>query len=194
MTLARTNDWAVIIRADLQDAVNGLISAGQHLIEAKAELNRDGNGHGRWLPLLEAVGLHPRVAQQLMSVGANSAITNTNNYSHLPRAEASLYQLSRVPAEIVEAGIATGELHPKMTTKEVKQYIAPHLPARQRPAPPPPQPDPRDKALNEALVINHLNGVLGALTSGEAVKDYSTRAKELIAQSLREALEALGES
>lgn len=93
------SEWADIIKSDLTRAVDGIVSAGQHLIAAKADVR-----HGEWLPMLKQIGINARQAQGLMSIGENLALSNASNSSHLPSALESLYELSRLPAERIEHG------------------------------------------------------------------------------------------
>jgi hypothetical protein len=50
--MTTTENWRQIIAADLAAAAGGIIAAGQHLQEAKAEVE-----HGDWLPLLKSLRL-----------------------------------------------------------------------------------------------------------------------------------------
>jgi Protein of unknown function (DUF3102) len=69
------DEWARIITGDLTRAVEGIIAAGRHLQEAKAEVD-----HGDWLPLLERLKIGERTAQMLMKVAANEALADPNHW------------------------------------------------------------------------------------------------------------------
>lgn len=106
------DEWADVIWADLNRAVDGIVSAGRNLIKAKADLGP--GGHGKWLPMLKHIGISERSAQELMSIGRNPAI-NARSCADLPTAARALYELSRLPAEDIEAGIDAGDITPHMT-------------------------------------------------------------------------------
>src|SRR5690625_4403440 len=85
--IVRTHtEWAEVIKDDLGRAVEGIVSAGKHLIAAKADVE-----HGEWLPMLKEIGINERVARRLMSIGQNRAISNRTNWSDFPGAMAALY-------------------------------------------------------------------------------------------------------
>jgi hypothetical protein len=69
------DEWARIIAEDLTRAVAGVIAAGRHLQEAKAEVE-----HGDWLPLLERLKIGERTAQMLMRIAANEALADPNHW------------------------------------------------------------------------------------------------------------------
>ena len=85
-------------------------SAGRNLIAAKADV-----GHGEWLPMLKEIGINDQVARQLMSIGGNPALSNPSNCLDLPTAARALYELSRLDPEVIEEGIANGDVTPAYT-------------------------------------------------------------------------------
>lgn len=109
------DEWAKVIRDDLDIANEGLISAGRHLIEAKRDV-----GHGNWLPLLEQIGIHERAAQRLMQIGSNEALTNPTNLSGLPSALSALVELAGVEPEDLQEAIESGDVTPQTTAKDAK--------------------------------------------------------------------------
>ena len=126
MTLALVRDetpepveqWATRIRSHLTKAVEGIVAAGRDLIEAKAEV-----GHGNWLPLLEQIGISKQVAARWMSIGRNPVLSKVPNSVLLPRSTDALYELSRAGPEVIEAGIASGQINPSMTIKQAKALV-----------------------------------------------------------------------
>lgn len=106
-------EWANIIRNDLGRAVEGIISAGQHLNEAKAEV-----GHGEWLPMLHGIGISQRHAQKLMQIGEQ--FSNASYMTHLPSTMVALYELSRLDPEEVEASVEDGTINPDMTVQDAR--------------------------------------------------------------------------
>lgn len=110
------DEWAKVIRDDLDIANEGIISAGRHLIEAKRDV-----GHGNWLPLLEQIGIHERAAQRLMRIGSNEALTNPTNLSGLPSALSALVELAGVEPEDLQESIESGDVTPQTTAKDAKK-------------------------------------------------------------------------
>jgi hypothetical protein len=128
------DEWAAVIKADLGRTVEGFIAAGKHLSEAKASV-----GHGEWLPMLATIGIQDRAAQKLMAIGFNPAFANTGNCTYLPKSERALYELSRAPADLIEARIQDGSITPSMTIKDAKDIVrggnSPEPEASPKPAP-----------------------------------------------------------
>jgi len=63
----------------------------------------------------EDLGRSRRWAEQLMSIARNAALTDAKHVSQLPADTQSLYQLSRLPAEVIEANIETGAISPDLS-------------------------------------------------------------------------------
>jgi hypothetical protein len=51
-------------------------------------------------------------------IGGNSAITNTGNCTYLAASQRALFELSRAPADVIEARIRDGSITPSMTLKD----------------------------------------------------------------------------
>jgi len=107
------DEWARIITGDLTRAVEGIIAAGRHLQEAKAEVD-----HGDWLPLLERLKIGERTAQMLMKVAANEALADPNHWFGLPTSWRTLSELATVPPDILEARITDGTITPTFTRED----------------------------------------------------------------------------
>ena len=119
--VVRTADeWAEVIKADLTSAVKGIVAAGQHLARAKADVR-----HGEWLPMLERIGISQSAAKRLMSIAANPAISNRPTLGDLPSSIVALAELSRLPADEIEAGIADGSITSGMTIANAKALVDP---------------------------------------------------------------------
>lgn len=132
-------EWVEVIRDDLGRAVEGIVSAGKHLIAAKADVN-----HGEWLPMLKEIGISDGYARKLMSIGRNGAISNRSHGNDFPTAMRALYELSRLDPEDIESGIESGDINPDMTIKDAKNYAQPEQPVSERgwPEVPAPRPEP----------------------------------------------------
>lgn len=124
------SEWVEVIKDDLGRAVEGIVSAGKHLIAAKADVS-----HGEWLPMLKEIGISARGAQRLMSIGSNSALSNATNSSHLPKALDAIYELSRLGPSEVEDGIREGAITPDMTIRDAKAFARSDWPVVPEPTP-----------------------------------------------------------
>ena len=124
------SEWAEVIKDDLGRAVEGIVSAGKHLIAAKADVN-----HGEWLPMLNEIGIDRQTAHRLMKVGANTALSNVGNYQHLPTALRALSELSRLDPSDIEDGIESGAITPDMKIKDAKSFARSEWPVVPEPTP-----------------------------------------------------------
>lgn len=188
-------EWAEVIRADLGRAVEGIVSAGKHLIAAKADVQ-----HGEWLPLLREVGIDQSTARRLMSIGGNPAIANRGSCHDFPAALRSLYELSRLAPEVIESGIEHGDIHPAMTIKDAKGY-AQEVADRATPAnvntdtgeiaePPAPMHDTE----KEVSIVNDLRLYLSHIGTDKAIRNLSPTAKQHIIAALEAAATNLKET
>jgi len=113
-SLTPIDTWATIIRADLGRAVEGIIAAGQHLQQAKAEVE-----HGDWLPLLKALRLDESAAQRLMKIAGNEVLANPAHWAAFPPSWRTLYELTKLPPKVLEAKIIDGVITPRIERKGV---------------------------------------------------------------------------
>jgi hypothetical protein len=150
------DEWVQIIRADFRRSVEGIIAAGRHLQEAKAEVD-----HGEWLPLLHrlkisGVGNGIRWAQMLMTIAENEVLANPNHWFALPTSWRTLYELTKLPPETLEAKIADGTIAPDITREEVSALCPPV--ERSTPSveetPPPDRRDRRKRVPHTALITS----------------------------------------
>lgn len=111
------SEWVEVIKDDLGRAVEGIVSAGKHLIAAKADVN-----HGEWLPMLEEIGIDRQTAFRLMQIGSNTALANVGNYQHFPRAVRALSELSRMDPTDIEDGVESGRITPNMKIEDAKEF------------------------------------------------------------------------
>lgn len=111
-------EWAGVIKADLSSAVEGIVAAGQHLIAAKADVQ-----HGQWLPMLKAIGISEAESRRLQAIGRQ--FSNRPSLDDLPRSVSALYELSRLPADEIEAGIESGAITPDMTIRHAREFARP---------------------------------------------------------------------
>lgn len=188
-------EWAEVIRADLGRAVEGIVSAGKHLIAAKADVQ-----HGEWLPMLQQIGISKQVAARLMAVGQNDAIAKVPSSVLLPASLDALYALSRLAPEVIESGIEHGDIHPAMTIKDAKGY-AQEVADRDAPAnvntdtgeiaePPAPMHDTE----KEVSIVNDLRLYLSHIGTDKAIRSLSPTAKQHIIAALESAATNLKET
>lgn len=111
--------WATVIRADLARAVEGIIAAGLHLIEAKQQFP-----HGEWLPWVEReLPIKPRTAQQLMEIAGHTVLANTRHVTHLPSHWSTLYELAQLDPPWLERAIERGEVHPELERRQARELV-----------------------------------------------------------------------
>jgi hypothetical protein len=108
------DEWAEVIRADFGRSVESIIATGRHLVEARIDVD-----HGEWLPLLERIGIGERTAQRFMFIADNLRLANPTRVSHLPAAWGTLYELAKLPPDVLEKRIADGTITPESTRKEI---------------------------------------------------------------------------
>lgn len=122
------SEWVEVIKDDLGRAVEGIVSAGKHLIAAKADVE-----HGKWLPMLKEIGISSGYAGKLMRISRQFA--NSSYESNLPNNVTVLYELSGLPPEEVESGIESGAITPDMKIKEAKAFARSDWPVVPEPTP-----------------------------------------------------------
>lgn len=122
------SEWVEVIKDDLGRAVEGIVSAGKHLIAAKADVN-----HGEWLPMLKEIGISSGYAGKLMRISRQFA--NSSYESNLPNNVTVLYELSGLPPEEVESGIESGAITPDMKIKDAKAFARSDWPVVPEPTP-----------------------------------------------------------
>jgi len=119
MTLEKVRtrkEWAERIGERTTEAAAAIIAIGAELLNAREDLGGD------FYPMVsEDLGRSRRWAEQLMSIARNTALTDAKHVSQLPADTQSLYQLSRLPAEVIEANIETGAISPDLNRVEVQQ-------------------------------------------------------------------------
>jgi hypothetical protein len=88
-------------------AVENIVAIGQHLRDAKAELD-----HGEFGPMLERIKFSAGTARKYMAIAAHPVISNRSNWNALPPSWTTLYALSTFSPEVLEARIADGTITP----------------------------------------------------------------------------------
>lgn len=113
------DEWAQLVRSDLGQAVAGFIAAGQHLVQAKLAIP-----HGGWEQWVKGeVGISPTQALWLMRIADHEAIANPLHVMDLPPSWSTLYELSQLDANLLEAAIQSGAVHPQLERKQAKALV-----------------------------------------------------------------------
>jgi N6-adenosine-specific RNA methylase IME4 len=112
------DEWANVIRADLSGAVEGLIAAGRHLIEAKAEYP---GSFVAWLAT-KPFGLSQAHSYNLMQVATVTAGLQT--FVNLPPDRTALYELARLEPVQLTAAVEAGEVTPNMSRHDARALVA----------------------------------------------------------------------
>ena len=108
-------EFAAGFEASWRRSVEGIIGAGQVLIEAK-----EGLPHGSFLPFVrDRLGLRPRTAERLMRIARHWDL-NATDPSLLPASVAALDALCPL-ADFVDILVAEGRLSRNMTEEDVRR-------------------------------------------------------------------------
>jgi hypothetical protein len=97
--------WAAVVRADLGQAVAGFIAAGQHLIQARMQIE-----HGWEIWLRDEVGISRPKAQMLMDLARHPVLSDRYHGNGLPPSWRTLYELSQLDAPLLQAAIEQGRV------------------------------------------------------------------------------------
>jgi predicted nucleic acid-binding protein len=108
-------EWADIIRADIRRSVESIVAAGHHLREAKKQVE-----HGEWQPLLDRIGISGPTARKFMAIAEHPVISDRSHVNVLPPSWGTLYELTLVPDDVLNKGIADGRITPNITRKQVE--------------------------------------------------------------------------
>ena len=120
--------WEARIRPHLERSVLGIIDAGRDLAAAEQTLDADG-----FRGLCARLGMSRGTASKLAAIAANPALVSHGK--HLPPSWTTLYELSKVPADVLEAAIADGAVGPDTERVEAEDIARRYAPApRQAPA------------------------------------------------------------
>jgi hypothetical protein len=110
-------EWAVIIRPDLEQETAAHISAGRKLIEAKSDLKAR---NGSFLRLLDLLGYNEDKAERSMAIARHPVLSDSATLRNLPTSGTTLYQLSRIKPELLSELVANGTVHSRLTHEAAK--------------------------------------------------------------------------
>jgi len=109
-------EWAERISERSTEAAAAIIAIGVELLKAREDLGGD-----FFLMVSEDLSRSRRWAEQLMSIGRNTALIAAKHVSQLPADTQSLYQLSRLTPEVIEANLEIGTISPDLKRGEYQK-------------------------------------------------------------------------
>ena len=111
--------WAKLIRLDLGQAVAGFVAAGQHLIQAKQQIQ-----HGGWMAWVrDQVGISMNQADTLMRISRHPVISNSPHMVNLPASWGTLGELEQLDAPLLEAAISARRVHPNLERRDARAIV-----------------------------------------------------------------------
>lgn len=110
--------WATWITNAWNAARESVFEAGRQLIAAKAGLPR-----GQFLAMIaDDLPFGPDTAQRLMAIARDPRLANTAHARLLPTSWFTLYELTKLPDDMLAARIADGSIRPELDRHEVTQW------------------------------------------------------------------------
>jgi hypothetical protein len=104
-----------------QKSVENIIETGRLVAQAK-----NGLQHGEFTAMIETdLPFAPNTAQRLMAIATHPVLSNTAHGPLLPPSWRTLYELTKLPEQILEEKIADGTINPGMERKDVADLIRP---------------------------------------------------------------------
>jgi hypothetical protein len=122
-------NWPQRIAAAWQQTVHAIIETGKLLNEAKHVLD-----HGEFGDMIrDQLPFGPRTAQRLMNIAEHPVLANATHASHLPASWMTLYELSRLPALLVDGKLADGTITPRLERADIqRKVLGQEVPPRRR--------------------------------------------------------------
>jgi Protein of unknown function (DUF3102) len=125
------SEWATRINATWQKTVANIVETGHALIDAKSNLP-----HGAFTEMIENdLPFSPRVAEHLMVIATNPALSNPKHASDLPVSWATLAELARLGAGTVEKLTKVGSI--RVWSARTLRSCFRRRSQRRKPRPPP---------------------------------------------------------
>src|ERR1044071_495112 len=107
--------WADRIRSAWQSSFEGIIECGRLLIAAKEELE-----HGEFESMVEKeLPFKPSTARRLMIIAKDERLLDRAHGHVLPPSWRTLYELTKLPDDVLEKKLTDGTIHPEMQRKDV---------------------------------------------------------------------------
>jgi hypothetical protein len=119
VSLAETAVFAKRIVAAYDKAVGGIVETGKILIEAKAAL-----GHGEWIKMVEHdLPFSLDTVDRFMKIAKHPVLSNSDHWSEFPASWRTLYELARLPEDVLAAKIADRTITPQLERSEVRVLL-----------------------------------------------------------------------
>lgn len=116
---AGVDGWVERIRGHLSSSVESIVAAGADLVSAKAALR-----HGEFGDVVAGLGMSMDTAQKLMAVARCEPIAKTAPVRLLPASYSTLYELSRLPDDVLAEALDGGLVGPATTRAEVQELVS----------------------------------------------------------------------
>jgi len=115
-------EWADEINYAWDRVIKDVIKAGQLLLACK-----DLVPHGQWERLFckGVLRMTRQTAFRLMAIAKHPVLSNSTHVQQLPRSWGTLYELSQLPSDAVQALLETSKIHQELTRKEAVALVHP---------------------------------------------------------------------
>jgi hypothetical protein len=194
--------WAKVISEDWGaamsgwgDTLRGIHRTGLDLETAKAELP-----HGDWLAMIETdMPFQKTKAENLIAIARSGVCQIPATSGNLPISVNTLYELSRLDENELEAAIKDGRVHVDMTRADAKKLATPEtlrddLKARKKPEPTPHDDDEDDDAddgQSTTPVASIVTKVQRTIQSALAAQPLTRPQRDRLFVTLREEIDRL---
>jgi hypothetical protein len=126
--------WAGKITTSWHRTTEAILETGRLLLEAKDVLP-----HGSFKTMMQLhLPFSVRTAERLMAIARNPVLTKSDNLSLLPPSSGTLYLLSQVDVDRLEAKLAEGTITSRLEAADVKRKVLEHESAEPTTAEPDP--------------------------------------------------------
>ncbi len=122
-----TQSFVLQIAENWRRVVSSIIETGQAITAARGSLKKDPSELDRFDSYLRTrLGISTSERSKLEQIGAKMVFRQEQNADRLPKAVATLYQLSQLGDDQLQAAIASETISPSITLAEVrKTFFAP---------------------------------------------------------------------
>lgn len=111
--------WAAHVREAWRSTVESIFETGRRLIAAKADL-----AHGEWIALIERdLPFKRTTAFRLIAIAEDARLLDGAHGQHLPASWRTLYELTKLPDEVLDAKFADGTINPEIERPDVQLML-----------------------------------------------------------------------
>lgn len=176
--------WVQLIRDDLNNAVTGIIDAGTHLVEARAELGLIAvpmqHTRDAWMAFITEAGLKEATASKLMAIAKNPVLTDVKYRDRLPAQWTTLYELTTVNEKRLREWLDNEKITVRTTRADVA--VLKGQKPKQRNDTPPKLAGPSKKEL--AGKVKHLEAVLADAETVGMLEEFDLAVERKTAERL----------